>query len=215
MLVVAVVAMLPTAVLAADCKPVADYRVGHVAYKARPLEQSLQRILRGSPYKVVVEGGPQMSARTRRIAGPLSLTLDRLAGQFGMQWQQEDCLLRYTSKEAASTPTVQSRVTITPVSPVAEVRTQDSSGRSLATSWSLQADRPIHLQFADWARAAGWTFEWRLEKSWLVPAATQFGGTFDEALAKAVEALHAQGKPVRLILWEGNRFAEIVDVDAK
>ncbi|WP_164932029.1 toxin co-regulated pilus biosynthesis Q family protein [Janthinobacterium sp. 17J80-10] len=209
-------AILPATVLAADCEPVADYRVGYVAYKARPLEQSLQRMLRGSPYKAIVDGGAPAAQRTKRLAGPLSRTFDSLASQFELQWQQEGCLVRFSAKAPrASTSPANSRVTITPASPVAEVRIQDSSSQSAVTAWALQAGRPIHLQFADWARTAGWTFEWRLEKSWIVPAAAQFSGSFDDALAHAVEALHAQGKPVRLILWDGNRFAEIVDVDAK
>lgn len=212
---IAILAALPATALAADCKPVVDYKVGYIAYKARPLEQTLQRMLRGTPYQVTVDGGAQSSQRAKRFAGPLSRTLDTLASQYGMHWQQDDCLLRFSVKAATSPSYATSRITVAPAASVTEVRVQDASSKSSATAWTLQADRPIHLQFADWSRAAGWTFEWRLEKSWLVPAAAQFGGTFDEALSQAVEALHAQGKPVRLILWEGNRFAEIVDVDAK
>lgn len=214
--VVAIMAILPATVLAADCEPVADYKVGYVAYKARPLEQTLQRMLKGSPYKAVVESGTHSPQRTKRLAGPLPRTLDNLASQFELQWQQDGCLIRFSAKAAgASASPVNTRVTITSAPPVAEVRIQASPSASTTGPWALQAGRPIHVQFADWARTAGWTFEWRLEKSWIVPAAAQFPGSFDEALSQAVEALHAQGKPVRLILWEGNRFAEIVDVDAK
>lgn len=214
--VVAIMAILPATVLAADCEPVADYKVGYVAYKARPLEQALQRMLKGSPYKAVVETGTHVPQRTKRLAGPLPRTLDSLASQFGLQWQQDGCLIRFNAKASgASAAPANPRISITSASPVAEVRIQESPSQPSAGAWTLQAGRPIHVQFADWARTAGWTFEWRLEKSWIVPAAAQFPGSFDEALSQAVEALHAQGKPVRLILWEGNRFAEIVDVDAK
>jgi hypothetical protein len=48
-----------------------------------------------------------------------------------------------------------------------------------------------------------------------VPADASFGGTFDEALAKVVQALYDQGKGVKLILWEGNKFAEVVDVNVR
>lgn len=212
----------PSPSFVAACKPVADYTVSRVSYRARPLAQSLQHILRRSPYRAVVEGGATAPAKARRIAGPLSLTLDQLAAQAGMTWTQEGCLLRFTDKQARpATSVITPAVMLTPISAAPAVLTivpataQEPAATPATTSWPLQADQPIHKQFADWAHTAGWRFEWRLEKSWLVPAATQFTGTFDQALAAAVELLHAQGKPVRLILWEGNRFAEIVDVDAK
>lgn len=215
MLVVAAAVLLPASGFAATCKPVAEFRVGFTAYKARSPEKALERMLRGTPYKGIVEGANAAPERTRRLAGPLTLTLDRFAGQFGLSWEQDGCQLKFvpqSARQALSHPSVDvTRAAINPIS----VQAQSAPVVQGATAWALQPDTPIHLQFADWARLAGWTFEWRLQKSWLVPAATQFTGTFDEALAQAVEALHAQGKPVRLILWEGNRFAEIVDVDAR
>ncbi|MBI1891898.1 MAG: TcpQ domain-containing protein [Burkholderiales bacterium] len=214
MIGVAAIALLPAVGSAADCKPVADYKVAYVSYKARPLANSLDHILRGTPYKGSVEGGTGASIKAKRLRGPLSVTLDKLAAQTGMQWQQEGCQVRFASKQNAW-PVPVASASATPAISAVAVKAAEPAAKSTPAVWPLQADQPIHKQFAEWAHVAGWHFEWRLEKSWLVPAATQFTGTFDEALAKAVEALHAQGKPVRLILWEGNRFAEIVDVDAK
>lgn len=210
MIIVAMASMLAMPVLAEECKPVESFKVGRINYRARPLQQALSHILRGTPYQGSVENKPQAMVRARRLNGPLSKTLDLLAAQTGSSWQQEGCKVRFADKSGklpSATP-----VTVAPK--VAAVSAQDTP-KAVAATWTLRANTPIHLQFAEWAQRAGWHFEWKLEKSWIVPATAQFTGTFDEALSLAVEGLYAQGKPVRLIIWEGNRFAEIVDVDAK
>lgn len=219
MIVVATVALLAAPAYAAECKPAEKYKVSRISYKARSLDQSLRHIVRGTPYRVEVEGGTKSSVKARRLSGALSLTLNQLAAQTGMAWQQEGCLLRFTAKQAK--PVILAPAPVATIAPapvvqaVVPVVAQPTAPAPVPTTWFLQSDMPIHKQFADWAHIAGWKFEWRLEKSWLVPAATKFNGTFDQALSEAVISLHAQGKPVRLIIWEGNRFAEIVDVDAK
>lgn len=78
------------------------------------------------------------------------------------------------------------------------------------TSWTFGTDKAIHVQLQEWARLAGWRLEWRLEKSWMVPAPTEFHGTYDQMLEQVVGQLYAEGKPVRLVLFEGNHYAEIV-----
>ena len=88
-------------------------------------------------------------------------------------------------------------------------------GTGANQSWSLSAGKTLHEQLAAWAERAGWSFAWRPEKGWLVPADATFTGTFDVAIEKVVKMLYSQGKPVRLELWEGNRFAEIIDVNVK
>ena len=208
MIVVAAAAFLPISALAADCPSVTEYRVGNISYRARPMQQSLDHLLRATPYKGVVEAKSETVVKARRLAGSLSRSLDFLAAKTGTRWQQDGCVLRFGDKPAGTAATP-----LAAAPRVAQVSAE--AAKPAAAVWTLKADVPIHLQFAEWARRAGWHFEWKLEKSWIVPATAQFSGTFDEVLSQAVEGLYAQGKPVRLILWEGNRFAEIVDVDAK
>lgn len=81
--------------------------------------------------------------------------------------------------------------------------------------WVLEAGRPIHLQLEEWAKEANWDFKWHPEKGWLVPARKEFTGTFDRAIEEVIEGLYSQGKPVRLVIWEGNNFAEVINVDAR
>ena len=212
-IVLAAASFLMAPTLAAECKPVEKFKVGKNTYKLRSAQESLDHLLRATPYKGTVTVRPEVMVKARRISGPLALSLDALAAQTGTHWQQEGCAIRFVEKEVkARAPQADS---IPVVSKITLVPNGGAPAKPPAPTWTLRVDTPIHLQFAEWAQRAGWHFEWRLEKSWIVPATAQFSGSFDEAIAQAVEGLYAQGKPVRLILWEGNRFAEIVDVDAK
>lgn len=209
LLILALMPLLAPPTLAANCPPVESFQVNQINYKARSAEESLHRLLRATPYQGVFETTVNSTVKARRLAGPLSKSLNLFATQTKTHWQQDGCQLRFVDQTIGAA----SALPITPK--VASVTLPANSGEKTITTWTLRAESPIHVQFAEWAQRAGWHFEWKLEKSWRVPAATQFSGTFDEALAQAVEGLYAEGKPVRLILWEGNRFAEIVDVDAK
>lgn len=83
------------------------------------------------------------------------------------------------------------------------------SPKAAGTTWRLRRGQALHLQLRDWATAAGWQLEWRLGRSWLVPADTEFAGTFDQAVERVVLGLADEGKAVRLKIWEGNHVAEI------
>jgi len=81
--------------------------------------------------------------------------------------------------------------------------------------WKLNEGIPIHVQLSDWARQAGWSFSWRPERTWVVPADASFYGSFEQAITAVIQTLFDQGKGVRLVLWEGNKFAEVTDVNVK
>jgi len=71
---------------------------------------------------------------------------------------------------------------------------------------------PLHVQLRAWAEKAGWELEWKVPRSWIVPARTEFVGRFDEALEKVVVSLTNEGKPLQLNIWEGNHVAQILEV---
>lgn len=79
-------------------------------------------------------------------------------------------------------------------------------------TWTLEPGMPLHLQLRAWAEKAGWQLEWKVPRSWLVPARTAFAGRFDEALEQVVMSLTNEGKPVQLNIWEGNHVAEVLEV---
>jgi len=79
-----------------------------------------------------------------------------------------------------------------------------------APLWQLRAGAPVHLQLETWAQEAGWTLYWRPSVSWRVLADVTFTGSFDDVVSEVLESLFLEGKPVRLMLWEGNRVAEVI-----
>lgn len=80
--------------------------------------------------------------------------------------------------------------------------------------WVLKGGVAIHVQLAEWAKKAGWSFFWKASKSWMIPAEAKFMGEFDVALESVMRGLYEQGRPLKLIIWEGNKVVEIVDADS-
>jgi len=62
--------------------------------------------------------------------------------------------------------------------------------------WQLRRGVPVHTQLQGWAASSDWTLDWRPRVSW-------------------IEGLFFEGKPVRLVLWQGNHLAEVVSSDAR
>jgi len=79
--------------------------------------------------------------------------------------------------------------------------------------WQLRRGLPVHTQLLSWAERSGWALTWKPRVSWLVAADVEFEGNFEQALTEVIESLFFEGKPVRLVLWEGNRLAEVVPSD--
>jgi len=79
--------------------------------------------------------------------------------------------------------------------------------------WQLRRGLPVHTQLLGWAERGGWTLSWVPKISWLVAADIEYKGTFEQVLGEVVEGLFFEGKPIRLVLWEGNRLAEVVPSD--
>ncbi|NEX63370.1 TcpQ domain-containing protein [Noviherbaspirillum galbum] len=86
---------------------------------------------------------------------------------------------------------------------------------NVPSSWTLRAGRSIRPQITDWAKQANWKLEWNLSRDWVVPSDVTYTGSFDVALEALVNQLYAQGKALRLNLWEGNHVAEIISNEVK
>lgn len=84
-----------------------------------------------------------------------------------------------------------------------------------SNKWALRAGREIDKELAGWAQKGGWALHWQLPKSWAVVANAEFDGSFQDAITKVIESLYAEGKPIRMKLWEGNRVAEVYSSDVK
>ncbi len=82
----------------------------------------------------------------------------------------------------------------------------------LSRRWVLLAGEPIHVQLDRWAKEAGWSLGWKPNQSWVVPASVEYVGSFEDALASVIKTMRENGVGVRLVLWLGNRYAEVEHV---
>jgi len=98
-------------------------------------------------------------------------------------------------------------------SEASEVLIQPDGLQELSQRWQLRRGLPVHTQLLTWAERSGWTLTWKPRVSWLVAADVEFNGNFEQALTEVVEGLFFEGKPIRLVMWEGNRLAEVVPSD--
>jgi len=98
-------------------------------------------------------------------------------------------------------------------SEASEVLLKPSTVDEVQSRWQLRRGLPVHTQLFSWAERSGWTLAWKPRVSWLVAADIEYQGNFEQALTEVVEGLFFEGKPIRLVMWEGNRLAEVVPSD--
>jgi len=113
---------------------------------------------------------------------------------------------------SASAPAVRAAVPAAAPMPAAAKAKPEAPVEAAASSdngWLLVRGVALHTQLQKWAATAGWHLEWKLSRSWVVPADVRFGGTFDQAVEQVIRALANEGKPVNLVIWEGNHVAEV------
>lgn len=144
---------------------------------------------------------PKAGAEATGANGPFGAPVDAQAA--GVRWGEPIALTPEAPAGAAANA---------PGSAAAGIaaQAQPVSGESAAKGpWVLLRGVALHTQLQKWARAAGWQLEWKLNRSWVVPADVNLAGTFDQAVEQVIQALANEGKPVNLIIWEGNRVAEV------
>lgn len=197
-----------------DCKD-----LGRVAYSATwgipsPVSEILNDVLGGTGWTLDY----RLTGREPEISGTLNGSaahvLDKIvarlaanAVQVNYRYYPEQCRVLIAVR---GTPDLQ-RAAVTPGAVAASDAKAADAGAAQGR-WVLPAGAEIHTVLADWAAKAGWTFKWGLPKTWVIPAQASFDGSFETAIANVVEALYQQGKPVRLMLWEGNKYAEVIHV---
>jgi hypothetical protein len=89
------------------------------------------------------------------------------------------------------------------------------SAKPLPQPWQLRRDALLHEELTDWAGRAGWQLLWQPGVTWRVAADASFLGEFPDAIASVIENLYLEGRPVRLVLWEGNKVAEVVSHEVR
>lgn len=167
------------------CGGFADYDVKKVSFKDAPLREAIAKITAGMPWQIEIDGGEDVMVSATDVSGPLSMVLGKLSAQAGFAYKQDRCVLQIKAEKAKP------------------------------PKWRLTGGAPIHDQLVSWGNAAGWSVRWSVPVSWAVAADSEFGGDFPEAITKVIELLYAEGKPVRLMLWDGNRVAEVISSDVR
>lgn len=84
---------------------------------------------------------------------------------------------------------------------------QSSSGEE---AWSLRP-APLNNQLGLWAERAGYQLVWQAENDYLVEFHASFRGTFVGALQQLFSALHKQGVPLRVTLYEENTIIKVTE----
>lgn len=153
-------------------------------------------------------------------SAPVVVSADNIAHE---KWSE--IALPATASSAGQTAAITAAPAIAPVEQAAQTpaaTTDQASAEMPKTAaavppqtWTLNADDPIHVQLQDWAKQSGWRLEWKLKRSWVTPAPAKFTGTFDQAVDQVITGLYAEGKPVHLALWAGNKYAEVTNVDIR
>lgn len=91
--------------------------------------------------------------------------------------------------------------------------TSDAIDKSplIRDKWTLKAGQRIDEQLREWGRIGGWEVNWLMDTTWVIPASATFNGSFDTAITDAIEAIYADGRPIKLKIYEGNRLMEITN----
>lgn len=71
--------------------------------------------------------------------------------------------------------------------------------------WKMVQGQTFSRELTAWGNRAGWTVVWSLDHDWVVPAATQFNGSFQEAATSAINTLLLNGVLLRATFFAANK----------
>jgi len=71
--------------------------------------------------------------------------------------------------------------------------------------WQLKKGETIRSELTKWAKDSGWSLVWQLDKDWMIPANSEFIGSFDVAAAKVIETLASNGVLIHASFYTANK----------
>ena len=71
--------------------------------------------------------------------------------------------------------------------------------------WQLKNGETIRSELTKWAKDSGWSLVWQLDKDWMIPANSEFTGSFDVAAAKVIETLASNGVLIHASFYTANK----------
>lgn len=93
-----------------------------------------------------------------------------------------------------------------PVSPFAERAAVEPS-----EVWAVLSGGSLKGTIEGWARASGWTVVWDNPVDYRIRASAAFQGTFEQAVAGLVDAIHQARPELTVTLYRGNRVLHVED----
>ena len=78
-------------------------------------------------------------------------------------------------------------------------------------SYNLRSGEDLHTELIAWAKSEGWSLRWNLPHTWSVFADAQIQAeSVVDAMSQVIDILRDEGKPVRLMVFEGNAVMEVI-----
>ena len=79
----------------------------------------------------------------------------------------------------------------------------DGGGES--ANWAVLADSSLRASLQGWAESAGWTLVWEGPFDFRIQVSAEFEGSFEEAVAALVDAVHLSDPGLAVTLYRGNK----------
>lgn len=71
--------------------------------------------------------------------------------------------------------------------------------------WQLKKGETIRSELTKWAKDSDWSLVWQFDKDWVIPANSEFSGSFDVAAAKVIETLSTNGVLIHANFYNANK----------
>lgn len=183
-LMVIVLLVASSASLADECGDVSAYSVREINFRKFEVSEAVSAVLQDTPFRAEFSKEPDKLITAKAVKGRLDAVLNSLAGKAGMTFKKNGCVLAFSQKS-----------------------TLLDKGES--TEWVMRAGQSVDDEMMAWAKRVGLPFEWKVQASWRVPATVKFSGTHEEAVTAAIRAMYADGKPIKLKIYDN--YMEVVD----
>jgi len=85
----------------------------------------------------------------------------------------------------------------------------DGLGKPAIRAWAVMSGSELRTTLEGWARSAGWTMVWDSPIDYRIRASARFEGTFEQAVARFVDAVHQTNPELRVTLYRGNRVIHV------
>lgn len=80
-----------------------------------------------------------------------------------------------------------------------------ADGGAAPSNWAVLADSSLRASLQGWAESAGWTLVWEGPFDFRVQVSAEFEGSFEDAVAALVDAVHLSDPGLAVTLYRGNK----------